>query len=425
MSYKRYLAVQVLSVALLATLPSHAFAQSAEPETMLPVRARSFSDFQPQGLQLGSINAAPSVTVTTRYDDNIYATESDTTADISAQVEPKLILQTGKERHFFAFKAEGKARRYASETREDTDDFGTSFGGYLDVIKSIKLPFNLSYETFHQDRQDNLSRRFTEKPVQVKTATAEGGIEYKPNRLGLKLIGRLIDRGFSNEMGLNSDELVVRNDADFTTNMLEAEASYDFKTDHTAYVRGTIGRSDYKRGIYDDVTNTYTDSERDNDNNSMLVGVRSDIKGIVFSDFNIGQEERNYDDPGIKDISNMIANAGIMWNVTKLTTLGFEASKKNVEDNEIIQGFDQMTYGASVDHELRRNVIVGANTGWVKREFDSGREDDLFRAGMGVDYKVAPQLYLGGEYIYNQQDSSAANNDFERNLFMLRLTGQY
>ena len=80
----------------------------------------------------------------------------------------------------------------------------------------------------------------------------------------------------------------------------------------------------------------------------------------------------------------------------------------------------------SVDHELRRQFLLNAYGTYINRDFDGlNREDDLYRLGLGFLYRPSPYYSLRGEYVYSTQNSTFSGNEFDRNLFMLRLVGKY
>ena len=97
-----------------------------------------------------------------------------------------------------------------------------------------------------------------------------------------------------------------------------------------------------------------------------------------------------------------------------------------MQDNEIRQGIVQTQGTVSIDHELKRNLLLSGYITYLNRDFDEiSREDDLYRAGLGVVYKPSPYFNISGEIVHTNQDSSSEANSFDQNLFIVRLTGQY
>ena len=119
-------------------------------------------------------------------------------------------------------------------------------------------------------------------------------------------------------------------------------------------------------------------------------------------------------------------DADIEWNITKLTTLGLNVTRSIVQDNEIVQGIVQTAGTFTVDHELQRNLLLNGYITYLNRDFENiTREDDLYRLGLGVLYRPSPYFNIKGEYIHTNQDSTFDGSEFDQNIFMVRLTGQY
>ncbi len=402
---------------------------SREPdeETFIPVQDRQFPDLSPKGVIIGKLNVLPKLSFESRYNDNLYATNDDETSDLSEHIIPAITIRTLQDRHFFGLQANAEIIKHLEQTSEDRENYFVSAGGYFEARHDLLLPYNLTYTVNHQNRTDNLSRVFTREPLEIAELVAEAGVAYKPNRIGLSATGRHIRKRFDDGVSLQDPTVrVVKSDADFNTNELELEATYEFPVNHTAFIRGIAGKTEFEDSIYDDGSNTYTGTFRDSVNGRILAGIITNYKGIVLSDIGIGYATADYDDDTIEDVSSFAVDADIDWNITKLTTLGLNVTRSIVQDNEIIQGIVQTAGTFAVDHELQRNLLLNGYITYLNRDFENiTREDDLYRLGLGVLYRPSPYFNIKGEYIHTNQDSTLAGNEFDQNIFMVRLTGQY
>jgi hypothetical protein len=122
----------------------------------------------------------------------------------------------------------------------------------------------------------------------------------------------------------------------------------------------------------------------------------------------------------------MAIDASVDWNITKLTTLGLDLTRQVVQDNDIVTGITQTRGDLSLDHELRRDVVLKSFVSYLNRQYEEiNREDDVYRIGLGVLYRPSPYLNLAGDVLHSTQSSTFAGNDFDQNVFMLRLIGKY
>ena len=402
-------------------------AREPDEETFLPVKDRQFPDLAPKGVIIGKLNVLPQLSFQTLYNDNLYATSENETSDIAEHVIPAITVKTLQDRHFFGLQANAEIIRQLEETSENRENYYVNAGGYFEARHDLLLPYSLTYTVDHQSRADNLSQVFTRDPLEISELVAEAGVAYRPNRIGLSATGRHIRKRYDDGVSLRDPSVrVVKSDADFNTNELELEASYEFPVNHTAFIRGTAGKTEFEDSIYDDGSNTYTGTFRDSVNGRILAGIITNYKGILLSDIGVGYAATNYDDESIDDVGSFAVDADIEWNITKLTTLGLNVTRSIVQDNEIVQGIVQTAGTFTVDHELQRNLLLNGYITYLNRDFENiTREDDLYRLGLGVLYRPSPYFNIKGEYIHTNQDSTFDGSEFNQNIFMVRLTGQY
>ena len=402
-------------------------AREPDEETFLPVKDRQFPDLAPKGVIIGKLNVLPQLSFQTLYNDNLYATSENETSDIAEHVIPAITVKTLQDRHFFGLQANAEIIRQLEETSENRENYYLNAGGYFEARHDLLLPYSLTYTVDHQSRADNLSQVFTRDPLEISELVAEAGVAYRPNRIGLSATGRHIRKRYDDGVSLRDPSVrVVKSDADFNTNELELEASYEFPVNHTAFIRGTAGKTEFEDSIYDDGSNTYTGTFRDSVNGRILAGIITNYKGILLSDIGVGYAATNYDDESIDDVGSFAVDADIEWNITKLTTLGLNVTRSIVQDNEIVQGIVQTAGTFTVDHELQRNLLLNGYITYLNRDFENiTREDDLYRLGLGVLYRPSPYFNIKGEYIHTNQDSTFDGSEFNQNIFMVRLTGQY
>ncbi|HJS79521.1 MAG TPA: outer membrane beta-barrel protein, partial [Vitreimonas sp.] len=80
-------------------------------------------------------------------------------------------------------------------------------------------------------------------------------------------------------------------------------------------------------------------------------------------------------------------------------------------------------FGARVDHELRRNVILTAGARLANREFlADDREDDHMRYDAGVDWIVNRRVALEARVEHEEVDSNAPLVEFDENRVTLGIS---
>ncbi len=118
-----------------------------------PFPVREDSDYAPRGLRLGGFLAYPSLRIEERYDDDIFANDTDE-SDFVTTIRPSVSVQSTWSRHGLGMQAFGKIRRNAIHQTEDSEEAGVGLTGRLDVTDVDYLSGFASYSREAEDRSD-------------------------------------------------------------------------------------------------------------------------------------------------------------------------------------------------------------------------------------------------------------------------------
>ena len=87
-------------------------------------------------------------------------------------------------------------------------------------------------------------------------------------------------------------------------------------------------------------------------------------------------------------------------------------------------GYTSTVFEAGVDHELLRNLILGATAAFRFDDFEQSEvEEKTYSASVSADYLWNRYLTLGASYRFRYRDSNARNADFRNNILFLSVTG--
>jgi hypothetical protein len=172
--------------------------------------------------------------------------------------------------------------------------------------------------------------------------------------------------------------------------------------------------------------------ERDYENTPVLssegytVLVGALIQGdLMRGEIAAGAFEREYDVPGASH--DGLAVSGLLeWFVTPLTTVTFDARRDADDQVSATAGLPYVTteFGARIDHELLRPVIVTAAARVGEREYDPfDRNDEYRRVQLGAEYVLNRRAAVEVLYQYDESESSGlfATRDFEVNTLSVGL----
>src|SRR5690606_29154995 len=106
-------------------------------------------------------------------------------------------------------------------------------------------PIEAYYARGHEERGQNFGAALTREPVAFSSQGAAVGMDYKPGRLGLKLIGRYADLSFDNATDRQAGAAVMRSEGDRRKYASEMEVSYDLSPNHRPFIRASYAKTDY------------------------------------------------------------------------------------------------------------------------------------------------------------------------------------
>lgn len=410
------LAAAILAVAAQG-YPSRGMAQDLVKTTTVLDRQRP--ELDPQGARVGSFLLFPKATVAVTHDDNIFRTETGTVDDIITVVTPSLRLDSNWNRHRLGLSASADIGRYADRNAEDYDDYKLNLNGQVDITRRANVTGGLSYDKLHEDRgsPDNANGV---NPTEYTVKKLEAAFTQRFNRVAVQ-IGTEVSQFDYDDVRTSGGTPVNNDDRDRDEKLGFIRLGYEITPSYEAFIKASVNDRSYDSATDD---NGY---RRDSDGYEVNGGVRLDLGGVTFGDIFAGYRAQEYEDSRFSKISGMSYGASLTWNATQLTTAKLTIARSIGETTQSgVSGTWDTSYTVSVDHELLRNMLVGAKAGFSNSEFRGAtREDDTTSAQIYAKYLLSRYVYLRASYDYISRDSSTANSDYDDNRFMVRLEGQF
>lgn len=395
--------------ATLALCAAQAHAQSAA-EWNVGDRARPAYD--PTGARLGGFLLFPSLELGVRTDDNIYNGPDDAKQDIVQAVRPRVSLVSQWSNHEFVLDAGADLRHFMDAHKEGVTDWFASAAGRIDANRDTWLAASLGVRELHEERGDPESPRTAARPVsrEMLTARLEGFRRF--NRVSLEVEAETTDIAYRDAFEATTGERLVQSDRDRSENEVSLALALELAPGYEAYVRGTrfVRRYDGLQG-----KDGYN---RDSDGTQIVVGARRDLGAVLYADVFAGRREQSYDaDDRLPTAEGATFGGSVTWNVTSLTTVRATASR-SVEESTLRQasGYQASTFELGADHELRRNLLLGASVRATSNRYEGiSREDDILIGSIGSTWLVGRGMRVQLGYRFRQRDSTSERNDYERN----------
>jgi len=381
-----------------------------EPSPNVPITGRPRPDFDPLGVRAGSFLIYPELGLGIGYDDNILATNDDKTSGFIASVIPVINFESNFSRHQLDVTVGADLGFYLDGDNSDLDyqDVYLSGGGRYDVTRDDGANVNFLFGRFHSNFEDPNNIPVPEDQPYLDLG---GTLSYLQtfNRFNLTpfFTGRRLDYEQSFNEGRNYYRLEPG-----------LRAGYFVSPRVNVFLQGSyfdISRDE------DNANGT----SRDSDGFRVGVGSALDFTGLIFGDFFVGYENESFDAPGIDSQGNFAFDVGLTWNVTTLTSLGLDGGSNIETTTEDASGSEfRQSINLTVDHELLRNVLVGALVGYQRDDFSGERGvENTIRAGVNGTYFINRNFRLEANYLFSTRSADEADDEFDRNRVFLTVVG--
>jgi hypothetical protein len=415
----------VIPKALIATLVlagSAGSAFAADPETTDlrgSVAERPRPSYDAVGIRAGAFMILPQASVSEKYNDNIYATDTNETDDFITTLGASIAVNSGWSRHALNLNAGVSKDIYADNTGENRLDWNVGANGRLDVTRDTRLSGGASYAQLHEDRGDPNSPAAAAEPTEYDLLSANAAFDQRFNRLTARVSGGYENYDYK-DVAATGGGIIDQDDRDRVQYEEALRFGYDVSPDTNVYVQGTLNQRDY------DLSPPTVPTNRDSDGYAVAVGSDFRLSSLAQGGIFVGYQSQSYDNPAFSDVSGLSYGADVEWYTTPLTTVTFSAAATVEETTSVgASGYLSQTVGIRVDHELLRNVLLNGRVSYANDDYEGiSRTDDIVRAGLGVDYLVNRNFTLGLGYDFTNKNSNVAGVDYTRNQIGLTLTGK-
>ncbi len=378
------------------------------------VNTRPRPEYDPLGVRLGAFRLDASAELGLGYDDNVFGTDRNRQGDGFFDDQFNAALASDWTTHAVGISGSLSERRYFSQSDLDWHDWTINAFGRLDIDRDSSVEASYSHQRLHLDvssvdlQQAGVSRP---APYDLDLFQVTGNTRF--NRLAL--VG-LFNYGFYRfeniDVGGQPQPLSLN---DYQTWIAAAGAAYAFAP----------GRSGTLVARFQDIRYDNAASRgRDSFTWEVLVGFQYDFDGVWQARGGIGYRQRNYSSPAIKNLEGVALEGQLTWAASQITTvtLGIRRTiEESISPGQV--GYTRTLFQANLDHEIRRNVILGAELGADRREYDNSslRATDGYTI-LSARWLLNRTMTLSASYQFvTRLEASGGADEYYRNLVQLRL----
>ena len=398
--------------------PLYAVAAALTVSVPGTVAGQDLGPYDPLGIRAGAFRIFPSTDVSLSYNDNINATKNDTQDDFIAVFTPSIEVQSDFSRHAVGMTVFSEVGRYFDETKENYWDFGVDGNGRLDITRDNNLQGGFTVARLHDARDDpenDATLAESVRPVRYMNYDANLFYNHLFNRVTFRL-GGAFDRN-DYRQGAGSANQNDR-DRNIYTGLLRV--GYNVSPRINTFVEGlyTVQRRDVHRDE--------DGFERDSNGWGARTGVAVNFTDLLFGEAFAGWRTEYFDDSEFDTESGVNYGVNLTWLPTQLTTVTLTGGSDFAPTtNEDASANFQTTVGLRVDHELLRNVLIGGEVGYIRDDFENTNvTENRFDVGADVTYLINRHFSVGAGYGFTTQHSDDEEEEFDRNIFTVRVRAQ-
>ncbi|WP_126455615.1 outer membrane beta-barrel protein [Sulfuriflexus mobilis] len=350
----------------------------------------------------------PSVELAYKHDDNIFRQENNEESDDIFSVSPDLVWRWFLGKHRLTAEYLGDYATYDTNDDENYDDHFLSADLLLDLTPKFNVDLQANYNRGHEARGSSgiLPGNVSTKPNEWKESRLFGQLTY----------GRRIANA-QFQLDLEAKDLeYTNNNQDFRdrdTDSVAGRFFYKIAPKTSAILEAEHRDIDYTNSAIRDLDST----ER-----YYRVGLRWEATYKTTGELKVGRFEKDFDSAAEEDNDGVSVVGKVTWEPRTYSRFTFTALRQPNETATADSSYTSELVSADWQHDFSSRVSLNANISDGTDDYTGTREDDLFNAGLGLNYKMRRWLDLGVAYNYSERDSNAPTASFDDNIFMLRAT---
>lgn len=376
-------------LAMLLALPSHA----QGPDLDLS---------EGRGLRAGAFLVFPSITLEQAIDSNVFLSALNRQSTYHAALEPRIFIRSDWNRHALRLDLGAKAGIFTHDSADNFLDYDVTFAGQVDITRKARLTGEIRFAHEHDERGSNDVPAASDSPVEFDDLQTrlQGEWIVGPTRIEPFVEWRRLDY---DDTGLLGGGINNQDDRDRTHLRTGLSLGFRITRSYEGFLTAAYLQTNYKDAVDD------TGIDRDSDGYQVLGGMKIRLSRLVEGVVSGGVTQQRFDDPTLRDVTEIASEVGLIWKPTRRLTATFDLSRE-LRDTTLAGASSLLvTEGAiGLDYELLRNVTLKVNTSAARLNFkDIPRADVTFGTRLLAEWALTRKLTLTPGYEFDMRRSRA------------------
>tara|TARA_R110002020_G_scaffold309301_2_gene525270 strand:+ start:99795 stop:101081 length:1287 start_codon:yes stop_codon:yes gene_type:complete len=385
----------LLTVATGGVLASYASAQGQNyysRDKYDAVLDRRQPAYDPEPIRLGAFLVNSNLSGSATYTDNVQATQNNKISDTIVRIGAQVAARTNWNVHEIGADVSAYRSEYLDIGDESANDLRARLRGRLDVNRNVSVGAAVFAQDIVEARTDLANAVGLNAPIKYTRMGGSVEVNYQSDRFRWNNSVEVSEENYKDGRQAGTGIIIDQDYRDNTVTSVRSRLSYALSPNVAVYTQGTLRELSYDQ----EQLLTGALRSRDSSGYTVAVGVDFELNALVRGDVNVGYLSEKKDDPYFQDVDGVSVDGRVQWFPTRLTTVGFNAGRR-VVDIGVFESPSalQTTYGARVDHELRRNIILSAAADFSKYDYQEiDRTDDVADYSLTAAYKMNRKVHL-------------------------------
>lgn len=391
-AYKRNQAVGLLSIALL-TCAETAYAQT--PIQVENITTRVPEEYRPVPIRVNAFEVTPFIELDVEQIDNVFALDGDGPNETLLEVTPGILIRDRRPDRQISAQAKVGYESYLNNTIDDrfrisgsaTGRFGT--GTQTRTFIGANIRRNGTQNGGFSDTGD------IGRPISLTSYGANAGVERDIGQITATLEGRYRATNYGGDF-IFADAILDAGIRDFEVFTGRGRAAYRLDSRQRIYLEAQY--NDRSFGNFTDNTLLPEEFQENRSSNdfSIRAGYSRDFTNVLRLDANIGYLNRRFESQDASDTGSISFDGRLVWAPSKLTDIELRTARLvDVNNDPLTVGLLRTEVGGSIQHELRRNVVLAADARYSWLDVDNS---DLFEDGTEVSVGTAVRYLVSRKW---------------------------
>ncbi len=379
------------------------------------------------GITVGSFRLFPTLDLRAGYDTNVFAQPAgQQTGSAYEAIRPSVDLRSDWNNHMLNLGAYGVFGFYNSASSQNYQNFGFTTDGRLDIQRDWYVTASGAF-TRTTEALGTPDVALAQNPTVVWAVPLSVSMYQRFNRLFYQATVGATGYRYQNFSQLTGGTLpdASRDRNEFGETL---RAGYELFEGFDFWVQGGLNQRNYLQ--YTNIAG----QQRDSTGWSIVGGSTVDLGGISKLEGFVGYTQQTYFNPGLTTPAVTFGLGGVWNGYQPLVVRPFVIRSINETAYTNYQDYTSTTIGAEFLYTIQEGWVLNAGGSFSLLDYTPvpgatgafQHTDNFYRASLGLQYSIRPQISLGPLYEFAAGSGPDPNTspNYTRHIIMLRLVAK-